>query len=157
MTDHASTVPPDARAIAHGISFPWRVVLTPDVVGRALLDVDHAGVLRLWRDARIRPVLNRPLLLRYLRLLRQLGLGDRLLRHWTWWFTGSSKVEFLAGSELDIAGLPEICVTLARESGAVCVLHGSTLEPPGGEVPWLTGHAFLHSVATALSGQKDMG
>jgi hypothetical protein len=120
-----------------------KVVLTPDLVGRSLFAPEPAAVLHLWRDRRIRPVLNRTLLLRYMKLLRQLGLDDRLLKRWAWWFNSNTRTTFLddADSPATIT-VPELCADLARQSQAVCIIHGASIVPPPSDIHWLIAAAF---------------
>jgi hypothetical protein len=122
---------------------PPAVVLAPDLVGRSLFEPQPAAVLQLWRDRRIRPVLNRSLLLRYIKLLRQLGLDDRLLKRWAWWFNSNMRTVFLDDPQvIGPVAVPELCASLARQSQAVCVIHGASIAPPPGDVEWLTAGAF---------------
>jgi hypothetical protein len=122
---------------------PPQVVFAPDLVGRALIDADAAAVLRLWRDDVLRPVLNRPLLTRYLKLFRGLGLGEKQIRRWAWWFTSTAKVTFVANVASTPVPLPDLCNDLVRQSGAHCVIHGGTLNLPVAKTKWLTASEFL--------------
>jgi hypothetical protein len=124
------------------------VVLAPDLVGRSLVEPQSAAVLRLWRDGRIRPALNRSLLLRYLRLLRHLGIDNRLLKRWAWWFNANTRTAFLNDARVtaDIT-VPELCANLARQSHAVCIIHAASIAPPPGDVLWLTAAAFQEHLA----------
>jgi hypothetical protein len=126
-----------------GSATPLTFVLSPDLVGRSLFDAQHAAVLRLWRDRQIRPALNRSLLLCYMRLLRQLGLDDRLLKRWAWWFNSTTQTAFLEDTQLTApVTVPALCTDVARRSQALCVIHGASVAPPPCDVPWLTAAAF---------------
>jgi hypothetical protein len=124
------------------------VVLSPDLVGRSLFDAQSAAVLRLWRDRRIRPALNRSLLLRYMRLLRNLGLDDHLLKRWAWWFNANTRTAFPNDAQITPGiTVPELCVNLARQSHAVCVIHAASVVPRPGDVVWLTAAEFQEQFA----------
>ena len=55
---------------------PRPLVFAPDFLGIALFDPAGLRILNLWRDGRLQPVVNRPLLLSYFRVFRALGLPD---------------------------------------------------------------------------------
>jgi hypothetical protein len=128
------------------------VVLSPDLVGRSLFDAQHAAVLRLWRERKIRPALNRSLLLRYMKLFRQLGLDDRLLKRWAWWFNATPRTAFLEDTQVTTAPLtvPNLCTEVARQSQAVCVIHGASIVPPVSEIAWFTAAVFQEKYAPSL-------
>jgi hypothetical protein len=128
------------------------VVLSPDLVGRSFFDAQHAAVLHLWRERQIRPALNRSLLLRYMKLLRQLGLDDRLLKRWAWWFNSTTRTAFLEETQVTTAPLtvPDLCTAVARQSQAVCVIHGASIVPPVSEIAWFTATAFQEKYAPSL-------
>jgi len=112
---------------------PLLVVLAPDLVGRACLDPTASEVLVLWRNGQVRPVLNRSLVVRYLRVLRQLGLSEELVRRWAWWFGSGRKVLLL---EPDAPGpsVIELCEMLARAAGAPWIIHAGSAETiPAGD------------------------
>jgi hypothetical protein len=134
---------PSTTTISSDRPTPRQVVFAPDLVARALIDAEAAAVLRLWRDELIRPVLNRPLLARYLKVLRGMGLGEQQVRRWAWWFNSTAKVTFVAHGTPAPVPLPDLCNDLARQSGAHCVIHGGTLHLPGSEIRWLTPSQFL--------------
>lgn len=152
--DWFMTPPPDEPKAT---ALPLRVVLAPDLMGRAFTDPDTARVFRLWRDGRMRPVLNRTLLLRYLRLLRSLGLDERLLRRWGWWFTSSQRAEF---REEEVAPDPEtvvLCNGLASRSGAEFVVHGGAVTAATTGTRWVTASELLSLLAPAKDLTPDTG
>lgn len=91
-----------------------RVVLTPEVLGRSLFDPACRQVLQSWRDGRVRLVVTRSLLERYLHLLGRLGASRELLRWWLWWFTSPEKAEYLAEMGLPSGSDGELCAEAAR-------------------------------------------
>lgn len=103
-------------------SSPKNVVLTPDLIGYSLSNTAGLRVMELWRDQHIIPVVNRDLLLRYLRLLRELGLGPDLTRRWLWWFTAAGKSKYLKEVVLPARNGYQLCSELASQSSANCVL-----------------------------------
>jgi len=95
-----------------------RVVLGPDVILAALFDAKARAILNEWRDGRIEPVLNRELLFIYLRLLRDVGINEKLLKHWTAWFTNPEKVLFLDAAPNKrnvLRTAKEVCADLAEK------------------------------------------
>ncbi len=109
------------------VSARVRLVLMPDALGRAIVDPRAAGVLLEWREGRIQPVVTRSLAVRYLRVLHRLGLADRTLRWWGWWFGSPSKVHLVA-EEPPETDLDALCFSLARQAGAEWIVHGRTSE-----------------------------
>lgn len=122
---------------------PREVVFAPDLVGRAMFEADAAGVFQLWRECRIRPVVNRALLARYLRVLRVVGLEERLLRHWGWWFTTASSSHYVAGGSDESLSLPDLCLEVARQNAAEYIVHSGLIMPLPGAPPWLAAADFV--------------
>ena len=114
-----------------------RVVLAPDLLIAALFVAKARAVLNEWRDGRIRPVLNRELLFVYLRLLREIGLNEKLLQDWTAWFTNPEKVFFVDGQNHAARPVRELCIELAsgREGCEVIGFNGFAGAPSG--VKWV--------------------
>jgi len=122
---------------------PCKVVFAPDLVGRAMFGADAAGVFELWRDGRIRPAVSRALLARYLRVLRALGLEERLLRRWAWWFSSAAWVHYTAGDPDESLPLADLCLQVARQNAAEYILHGGLVMSAPGALPWLAAAEFL--------------
>jgi hypothetical protein len=126
-------------------SDPVRVVLAPDVAGGLWLDASCAGVFAAWRNERLKPVVNRDLLVRYARVWRALGLPTEQIRRWSMWFSATSRAYFQGTdlvTSLDAVGC---CSRLALHGGAKWVLHRGTVVAPEGGVPWLTAERFCAS------------
>lgn len=127
-----------------------RVVLAPNLLGGCFHDSDQFRVLELWRDGRLQPVVNRQLLIRYLRLLSRLGVPPDLLRRWTRWFTAPEKSFYLRDLELGDLVVPELCEVLAKNSGAVWIVTGlPAVQGSGnsGAVRWITASGYLGRAA----------
>jgi hypothetical protein len=122
---------------------PREVVFAPDLVGLAMFEANAAGVFQLWRERRIRPVVNRALLARYLRVLRVVGLEERLLLRWGWWFTSALWAHYVAGGPDESLPLLDLCLEVARQNAAECIVHGGLIMPPPGVPPWLAAADFL--------------
>jgi hypothetical protein len=132
----SSSFSPDA-------SGPCKVVFAPDLVGRAMFEANAAGVFQLWRQGRLRPVVNRALLARYLRVLRVLGLAEPLLRRWGWWFTAAPWALYTAGGPDESLPLLDLCLEAARQNAAQYIVHGGLIIPSPGAPPWLAAADFL--------------
>lgn len=139
--------------MASNIAEPVTVVFAPDFLGHALQDPAGLRVLEYWRDGLIRPALNRALLLRYLKLLRQLGLTDKQIRRWGWWFSAPDRVVWVADDEQETAAVANVCARLAAKARARYLLH-SLASPPdrvnAGEPPYgqrVTAQAFLNTAS----------
>src|SRR4030095_6479420 len=89
------------------------------------------------------PVLNRSLLVRYLRVLRTLGLDERLLRWWSWWFSAASRALYAPASTADAAPTHDICSDLARLHAPCFVVHSDLVTPPPAAADWLAATAFI--------------
>jgi hypothetical protein len=108
---------------------PLGVVITPDGFGRALLDPRAAGVLAGWRDGQLRPVVNRALVLRYLKLLHRLGVGERGIRWWGWWWGSPEKVVVCDQDQPELSGR-ELCLALASANRVQWLIHGGSKDEP---------------------------
>ncbi|MDA1275725.1 MAG: hypothetical protein O2960_17030 [Verrucomicrobia bacterium] len=140
MTDPAGLPPP-------------RVVLAPNLIGRSFFDSSSLRVLEYWRDGRITPVVNRDLLLRYLKMLRALGASDSTTRRWLWWFTAAEKTLYL--KELNLPGLDgyQLCASLAKQTTSKSVIwagNDNSLDPKirGGieTVEWITASNYTENL-----------
>jgi len=133
------------------------VVLTPDAFGHALLESDAAEVLVAWRDQQIRLVVDRDMIVRYLRLLRQLALPERLLRWWGWWLGSPEKALILPDPPMALGGA-EHYRHLAAASGAAFIVHWPGLVPPeldagASDSPrWITVQELVRGVRSAPPG-----
>ncbi len=124
-------------------SAPPRVVLAPDVIGKGFLTPACRTVLERWRDGGIRPVVTRDLLRVYLRLLRDLGVPDPILRRWVLWFSAEGKSAFLDELGPDTASILEILydATVRGQAGVILSTHE---QPNGAEgPPWMLVDDFL--------------
>ncbi len=106
------------------------VIFAPDFLGHALQDPAGLRVLEYWRDGLIQPALNRALLLRYLKLLKQLGLTDEQIRRWGWWFSAPDRVLWIADEEQETAAAANLCAQLASKARARYILHSGLASPP---------------------------
>jgi hypothetical protein len=120
-----------------------RVVLTPEVAGGLWLDPACAAVFEAWGKERLRPVVNRDLLMRYCRLWQALGLSTLQVRRWSWWFTHPATACFMANDRSVSSSAIECCSRLALAGGARCVIHRAVTPIPTGPVPWLTAADLL--------------
>ena len=135
---------------------PKRMVFAPDVIGGSFFDPDCAHAFQMWRDGVIQPVLNRPLLMRYLKLLRALDLPPLLIRRWAWWFTAPDRIVWIDSDSAPELTVRELCVALAKLGSADCILmradeskHG--VSPMGSEAPWISAKAFLNQAGSTQS------
>jgi hypothetical protein len=129
---------------------PSPVVLTLDLLAGSFWDQDCYQVLELWRDGQIRPVVNRPLLIRYIKVLRGLGLSDELARRWGWWFTCPDKVTYqdvendpsrsLADTYFDLAQAAGAKTVICRQAQNISAMDST---PSAGGISWLSASIFL--------------
>ena len=98
-----------------------RVVITPEALGRSLLNPSASPLLDSWRDDQLCPVVCRSLLVRYFRLLHQLALPERLVRWWGWWLGSPVKTLILPDPD-SWSTLEELCDRLAVDADASCVV-----------------------------------
>ena len=100
-------------------SIARRVVFTPALLLAALFDPKARAHVNQWRDGAIIPVLNRELLLGYLRLLKEAGVGEEQIRRWTLWFTSPERAVYLPEATAGSENVEEICNSIAQAEGAV--------------------------------------
>jgi hypothetical protein len=100
---------------------PRRVVFTPALVLAALFNPKARAQLNQWRDRAVIPVLNRELLLAYLRLLKQAGIKQEQIRQWTLWFTSPERAIYLSELVTGSENSTEICNMIAQAQGAVVI------------------------------------
>ena len=129
---------------------PRPLVFAPDFLGIALIDPAGLRILNLWRDGRLQPVVNRPLLLSYFRVFRTLGLPDLLVRRWAWWLVSPPQSRFLAELSEPVLSTMALCAVLARKTGAGWIVHSGTVYHPEnldagtvGEAPWILPNELL--------------
>lgn len=95
-----------------------RVVYQPDIIVRSFFDPHCLRALELWRDGRIELVMNRQLLLRYVKLFGSLGISDFQIRRWISWFTSQEKGVYLGELFLPNLYALQLCDDLAKSAGA---------------------------------------
>ena len=129
---------------------PRPLVFAPDFLGIALFDPAGLRILNLWRDGRLQPVVNRPLLLSYFRVFRTLRLPDLLVRRWAWWLVSPPQSRFLAELSEPVLSTMALCAVLARKTGAEWIVHSGTVYHPEnlgagtvGEAPWILPNELL--------------
>ncbi len=120
-----------------------QIVISPDLLGRSLVDRECRQLLELWRDGVLQPVVNRPLFVQYMRLFKTLRLSASLVRRWAWWF--NSKSNFLQIEPTETLSALALCSWVAAAAPPACVVHsGHALSPPLSIPPtWKTAHRFL--------------
>lgn len=118
-----------------------KVVFAPNLIGGALIDSDCAGVLEMWRDGFLLPVVSRELLRCYLRLLDTLGVPPRLLTQWTLWFTSPSNSLFV---EAPSPGPPEgDLLSRAAAGHAEFIIQHTNFSLKAVHVPLISAKDFL--------------
>lgn len=95
-----------------------KAVLAPDLIGAALTDETCARFLQAWSAGAFQIVTHRALLLRYMRLLHQLGVDAPTLKWWTWWFTAPDKALCIPAPLDDPLTTIQLCKQLAQQAGA---------------------------------------
>lgn len=107
-----------------------RVILYPDVIGKAFFDPLALKVLNQWKSGEIRPVTCRELVVIYLKILRRAGVGETNLRRWLWWFTSAERCEYVSDISLNPQlNLREQCSELANRHHVDLILDmGSVKE-----------------------------
>jgi hypothetical protein len=122
---------------------PRIVVFAPDLVLAALFDPTARQVLEAWRDGRIKPVIDRELLLAYLKMLRKAGLTSELLRHWAAWFTNKEASIYIESDENSQTGIIARCDTIASlGSAAEIICFRIPQRPNPGLVTWKTAEQW---------------
>jgi hypothetical protein len=122
-----------------------RTVLSPEVLGRSFFDPECRKVLEYWRDGKIRLVVTRGLLERYLRLLDKLGASPELLCHWRRWFTAPEKSLYMPERDPFSKSDVERCVRAAQLGNARWVVLEQ--RAAGHKVRWRTLSSLLASEA----------
>lgn len=97
-------------------------MLTPELLGRSLSDAACYTVLGGWRDGRLQPVVNRALMLRYLQLLRALGVPAEQLRRWLWWFNNPDRCRIVDTDSRTDGAAVELCLHLQRTGPAITII-----------------------------------
>ena len=92
---------------------PRRVVFTPDILLAALFDPRAREILNEWRDGKIVVVVNRELLLAYVKALHQAGLGPDLIRKWSLWFTSPTRAIYSDATSDGQIDTQKLCEHLA--------------------------------------------
>lgn len=118
---------------------PQRLVFAPDFLAASFLEPDAAEVLNRWRDGVVQPVVNRQLLLRYMKILHRLDLPPHLIRRWGWWFTAPNRAIWI---DLDFpANLTgrQLCCKIAGAGLAECILSRSPEPLMNGSQPGQPG------------------
>jgi hypothetical protein len=90
-----------------------KAVIAPDLLAGAFFDPICRRVLTQWRNGLLKPVLNRELLIAYLKILHKLGLRPEDIQRWTAWFTSNSKVVYLGDLIAQAASGWELCRAVA--------------------------------------------
>lgn len=128
---------------------PYLVILTPEILGKSFFDHRCYEVLKLWRDRTIQPVTNRPLLLRYLRLLHKLGLRQNQMRWWTWWLTAPGKASYRPYLEPRASSVQELMERLMRKTNAYAIITSDDFEPSpqsARQASWIKATRFLEMI-----------
>lgn len=134
-----------------------RVVLTPDLLGWALISEDAAPLFKHWREGTIQPVVNKAWILRCLRLFHRLGLSERLIRYWGWWLGSPPRCLIVAEPGQELGG-EALCQYLARESSAAWIVYREGLDRRDGQEPsdlgdWEASHRIVLSKFLSLLDQ----
>lgn len=121
-----------------------RAVISPEALIRSFFDPECRSVLEYWRDGRIRLVVTRGLLKRYLTLLANMGVGQDLLRRWIGWFTSPEKAVYLPDPDSEGGSDAELCLEAARSGQARWIVPGDKAggEGKGRKVRWVTPSGF---------------
>ncbi|GMW01941.1 MAG: hypothetical protein AMXMBFR84_30770 [Candidatus Hydrogenedentota bacterium] len=130
-----------------------KVVLLPDVFIHGVFARTEKDVLTFWRDGRYRVIVSRPLLSCYLRLLRDLGLEDPLLRSWLRWFTAPEKAQFVSTGPLSGTGWWDMAMDASRAGNADFIVVGTPIWSAPDAIPqranWVSVTEFLECVAVS--------
>lgn len=119
------------------------VVLAPELIAKSFLVEEYRGLLERWRDGAFRLAVTRDLLVRYLLILRKLGIPDGQLRHWSAWFTATEKSLFLPEPGSPEADTRTLLQEAALRSGASSIVVARLPdEAARGGVRWVTVEVF---------------
>jgi hypothetical protein len=121
-----------------------RAVIAPEALIRSFFDGEHRSVLEYWRAGRIRLVVTRSLLKRYLTLLVNMGVGQDLLRRWIAWFTSPEKAVYLPEADSEGGSDAALCLEAARWGQARWIVPGEKAggRGKGGKIRWVTPAGF---------------
>jgi hypothetical protein len=100
---------------------PRRVVFAPALILASLFEEGARTQLNEWRDGKVVAVVNRELLLSYLKLLRRVGAEEDQIRQWTLWFTSPEKSIYLVDLVTNEENATEVCRLIAEAEGVVVV------------------------------------
>ncbi len=116
-----------------------RLVLTPELIVRAIRTPTLRPTLDAWRDGTLCPVVNPELLQRYLKLLRRSGLSAVALRRWVTWLSTPPHSDYQPTLETNAKATPTLCTELALRTQASGVLHTPQYTPPiDTSTPWIS-------------------
>jgi len=121
-----------------------RAVIAPEALIRSFFDAECRSVLEYWRDGRIRLVVTRSLLKRYLTLLATMGVGQDRLRRWIVWFTSPEKAVYLPEADSEGGSDAVLCLEAARLGQARWIVPGDKTgrEGKGRKIRWVTPSGF---------------
>lgn len=121
-----------------------RAVIAPEALIRSFFDAECRSVLEYWREGRIRLVVTRSLLRRYLKLLATMGVGQDLLRRWVAWFTSLEKVVYLPEADSEGRSDAALCLEAARLGQARWIVPGDKTGCEGKvrKIRWVTPSGF---------------
>jgi hypothetical protein len=114
-------------------------VLVPDLIGGALIDPAARRVLERWCDGEYKAVFNEQLLLAHLKVLARLGLPEKLVKRWSYWFTAVETAVHVPHEDR-ASPVIEMCEALARKADAKGVVCWRRPEAAG--VNWIEGSEF---------------
>jgi hypothetical protein len=125
---------------------PRPVIFSPDLLAASLFDLNCRKVILRWREGSVTPVLNRELLILYLRLLGQAGVSAELLKAWTCWLTSPEWTRYLHDVTTNERAPKALCNNLATRVPGVEILCWSKQSDAGnGSLLWRTANEFLES------------
>lgn len=101
---------------------PRRVVLAPDLIGAAFIDLHSRRVLERWRDGELMPVTNRDLFAQQLRTLRRLGLSTENLKRWAYWLASTERNIFIEKNLPSTNSVAALCEAVARAAAAEMIV-----------------------------------
>ncbi|HOW66796.1 MAG TPA: hypothetical protein P5055_08785 [Candidatus Paceibacterota bacterium] len=124
-------------------------MMTPEVLGSALVREEEGWILECWRDGVIQPIVNRAWLVRCLRLMHRLGLPEIQIRRWGWWLGSAIKCHATSDVSYEISG-KDLYEHLARTASAAYIVYGHSgiLKGPemtgaGSGAAWISLADFL--------------
>jgi hypothetical protein len=131
---------------------PVAVVLSPDLFAASFFDPNCRKVIMLWRDGAIIPLVNRELLVVYLRILNKFGLPPHQMKVWTKWFTSAAHAEYFQDVATQDASWDSLCETLAsRRAGSRIVCWRKPNDSGQCRAnPWITANEFLQATGNTV-------